>query len=266
MKARLAPLNKRFYRWGMAGFILLLAAGCAGTQKKYDIVKPMSAGLDTWPEVYRQNFQAMNSFHGNARVTIESQQFSGNVSMEVSWIRPDKLYIQAEGPLGIDVGKIYVGASRFIIYNQYNNHFTSGSVDDPYLNRLWLTNFSLQELKYAVLGYAAQAERPLRLSDEFHGVFTAQDEEIEYRFIVNPERGLLERCEILRDGRVFMQQDFKKYKSVNGFYVPQIIQITMLEQKERLSIFYEDMQINKQLDARAFVIDVNSKVQQLNLN
>jgi hypothetical protein len=199
-------------------------------------------------------------------VTIESPQFSGNVSVETYWTRPDRLYIQAEGPLGIDVGKIYVGSSRFIIYNQHENHFTSGSVDDPYLNRIWLTNFTLKELKFAALGYAVQAEEPLQLTDEFHGVFLSREGDIQHRFVVNPESGLLERCESIRDTKVFMQQEFKNYKIVNGFYIPQLIQITLLEQKERISVFYNDMEINKPIDPSKLVIQISPKVEQLNLN
>lgn len=265
MKSSSDLLGKNLHSLIFISAMVLLSA-CSGGIKQQTMVKPFLTGLETWPEVYRQNFQAMNSFSGKARVTIESPQFSGNVSVETYWTRPDRLYIQAEGPLGIDVGKIYVGSSRFIIYNQHENHFTSGSVDDPYLNRIWLTNFTLKELKFAALGYAVQAEEPLQLTDEFHGVFLSREDDIQHRFVVNPESGLLERCESIRDTKVFMQQEFKNYKIVNGFYIPQLIQITLLEQKERISVFYNDMEINKPIDPAKLVIEISPKVEQLNLN
>lgn len=245
---------------------VLFFSACSGTAKQQSVVKPFLTGLETWPEMYRQNFQAMNTFSGKARVTIESRQLSGNIDVESYWIRPDKLFFQVEGPLGIDVGQTYVGASRFIVYNQHENHFTAGKINDPYLNRVWLTNFTLKDLKYASLGYAIQAEQPLRLVDEFHGIFTSQVDNVEYRLIVNPEKGLLERCESIRDGRVFMQQEFKNYTVINGFFVPQLIQITLLDQKERISIFYSRMEINKPIDPAKMAIDISTQVEQLNVN
>ena len=246
--------------------VALCLSACSGTAKQQNVVKPFLTSLETWPEMYRQNFQAMNSFRGKARVTIESRQLSGNIDAETFWIRPDKLFFNVEGPLGIDVGKTYVGASRFIVYNQHENHFTAGKINDPYLNRVWLTNFTLKDLKYASLGYAIQAEQPLQLVDEFHGIFTSRFDNIEYRFIVNPEKGLLERCEAIRDGRVFLHQEFKNYQVVNGFFIPQLIQITLVDQKERISIFYSQMEINKPIDPAKMVIDISPKVEQLNLN
>jgi hypothetical protein len=94
----------------------------------------------------------------------------------------------------------------------------------------------------------------------------SREGDIQHRFVVNPESGLLERCESIRDTKVFMQQEFKNYKIVNGFYIPQLIQITLLEQKERISVFYNDMEINKPIDPSKLVIQISPKVEQLNLN
>lgn len=266
MKMYIASWKKRSYLLVISSIIFVLLAGCSGGIKQQSIVKPFLTGLEGWPEMYRQNFQSMNSLTGKARVTIESVQLSGNINADIAWVRPDQLFIQVEGPLGIDVGQTYVGSSRFIVYNQHENHFTAGNINDPYLNRIWLTNFTLKDLKYAALGYAIQAEMPLQLVDEFHGVFSTQNDDIEYRFIVNPESGLLERCESIRENKVFMQQEFKNYKVVNGFYIPQLIQITLVDQKERISIFYNEMEINKPIDPAKLVIQIGPKVEQLNLN
>lgn len=266
MKKYIASRKERFYILIISSIIFLLIAGCSGAMQQQSIVKPFLTGLETWPEMYRQNFQSMNSLTGKARVTIESVQLSGNINADIAWVRPDQLFIQVEGPLGIDVGQTYVGSSRFIVYNQHENHFTAGNINDPYLNRIWLTNFTLKDLKYAALGYAIQVEQPLQLVDEFHGVFSTQNDDIEYRFVVNPESGLLERCESIRENKVFMQQEFKNYKIVNGFYIPQLIQITLVDQKERISIFYNEMEINKPIDPAKLVIQIGPKVEQLNLN
>ncbi|GEM_PF-2250516 len=244
---------------------IFLLAGCSSGTKIFR-VKTFITKLRIWPEVYLQNFQRVETFHGKARLTIESENLSGNVSLETYWVHPDKLYLKAEGPLGLDIGKMFIGEKRFIVYNQYNNFFTSGSVDDPYLNRFWQTNFNLKQLKYAVLGFPLYWDPALALVDTVNGIFVTRDDEIEYRYVVNPQNGLLESLEASRNNRVFLQQDFKNYRVVGGVFFPSIIRLTLIDQKERISIFYKEMEVNVPIDPEIYTIDISSKVQQLNVN
>jgi len=63
-----------------------------------------------------------------------------------------------------------------------------------------------------------------------------------------------------------LRQDFKNYRNIDGIYLPMIIQITLPDQKERISIFYKSVELNKPLDLAKHTIEISSKVQQLNLN
>lgn len=246
----------------------LLLTACAGGGLRNLGVKPFLETLDSWPDEYRGNFEQIRSFSGKARLSIESEQFNGNVSLKTNWVQPNKLYLQAEGPLGLDVGKIFIGENRFVVYNQYNNHFTSGSIRDPYLNRFMQTNITLSELRNTVLGYSLEPDSPKLLSNRTHGIFTARsiEDDIDYRYVVNPASGLLEVCELSRESRVFLRQEFRNYRNVDGIYMPMIIRITLPDQKERISIFYESVELNKELDLSEHTIEISSKVQQLNLN
>ncbi len=261
-----------------AALAVVTLVGCAGSRAGGELrprsvaelrLPPFSPSLEAWPRRYRQNFQRIQTFRGEARLTLESPQGGGSVNLETLWDHPNKLFLKAEGPLGLDVGKIFVGQERFIWYNQYDNHFTSGSLDDPYLNRFLQTNITFHDLKYAVLGFAVQALDSLRLLDATHGVFATVppvEDEIHYRLIVNPETGLLESVEALRESRVFMRQDYKRYRIIQGVYVPTLVQITMLDQRERVSVFYKDLKLNRPIDPQDYLIEVSTKVEQLNLN
>ena len=140
----------------------------------------------------------MNTFSGNAKLTVESPGYNGTVSVETSWIDDDNLYILAEGPLGLDVGKIFIGKERFIIYNQYDNYFTAGSLEDPYLNRFLQTNVTLKELKYAAIGMSLHWNENVQLVDTTNGIYEHQTDELNYQYVVNPQSGLLERLEKIK--------------------------------------------------------------------
>ncbi len=264
---------KHFLSKWWQGFLLcavaLFLAGCAGGVAQSGNarpIKPFLEALEVWPDAYRQNFERIQSFYGKAKLSVESESFNGNASLQTHWQRPEKLFMKVEGPLGLDVGEIFVGPSRFIWYNQHENHFLSGSVDDPYLNRFMQTTITFKDLKFAALGYAGNWEEPLQLQDGLHGIFTTMIDDIEYRYIVNPETGLLESVEALRDGRAFVRQDFKNYRIIDGVYVPMIVQFTMLDQKERITIFYREIALNQPVDLQQLTIQISSKVEQLNVN
>ena len=243
--------------------IVALLGGCAGNRSFRSASSDgrkapvFTRDLSLWPHLYRQNFAKIKRFRGSARLTVESANSGGNVDLTTLWRSPDKLFLKAEGPLGLDIGKIFVGEKRFIWYNQYENHFTSGNLNDPYLNRFLQTNITLEDLKFTVL----------EAVDLAMGIFSSQsadDAEISYRFRVNPQNGLLESVEALRQNRPFMRQDFKNYDVIKGIFFPRIVQVTMLDQKERVSVFYKKIQMNAPLDEKEFDIEVHSKVQQLN--
>jgi outer membrane lipoprotein-sorting protein len=253
--------------------IIALLGGCAGNRAISTVSSDgrkapvFTRDMTLWPHLYRQNFAKITSFRGSARLTVESANTGGNVDLTTLWRSPDKLFLKAEGPLGLDIGKIFVGQKRFIWYNQYENHFTSGNLNDPYLNRFLQTNITLEDLKYTVLGFAGQAADSLEAVDLAMGIFASrspEDAEISYRFRVNPQTGLLESVEALRQNRPFMRQDFKNYDVIKGIFFPRIVQVTMLDQKERVSVFYKKVQMNVNVDEKEFDIEVQSKVQQLN--
>lgn len=266
-------MNKIFSMAGRSWFrlhiyvtILIFVASCGGSKQMVQ-VDPFLTNLGDWPFAYQQNYQQVNTFKGKARMTIESEQFSGNVSVNTTWSNPEVLFLQADGPLGINVGKIFIGQNRFLIYNQYSNYFSSGSVEDDYLNRFLVTNFTLNDVKVSALGKAIIPEGVSpELIDARNGIFQARDDAFQYRYIVNPRSGLLESCEVRRLSSVFIKQDFQNYRVVNGVYMPSLIRITMPEQKERLTIFYNEMEINIPVDPTTYAIEVNSQVKQLNLD
>ena len=261
---RSSAASIRLAKFLLPGLLALLISACSGGMSQRN-VQPFTSDLELWPDLYRQNFAKFSTFIGKAELSIESPQLSGNVSLTTHWVNPDKLFLKAEGPLGVDVGKIFLGPNRFVWYNQYENHFTSGSVNDPYLNRFLQTTFTFQDLRSAMLGRAPEIYETLFLTDRTHGIFTARVDDIEYRYLVNPATGLLESCEMVRDGRVFLKQKFQRYQTIDGVYLPGIITITLIDQQERISIFYKDIKLNKPVNAEAYVIEIGPKVEQLNL-
>ena len=258
--------RKTLYWILAAGYLLIGCAGTTASRMGSSRIEPFLTILESWPNIYQDNFGKIKTFSGKANLTIESMQYNGNVGVTISYTSPDKMAVKEEGPLGIDIARIYLGQNRFIIYDQHNNFFTSGDIDDPYLNRFMQTNFTLKDIRASALGFAIGADLPATLEDDLHGLFLTPPDEIQYRYLVNPKTGLLETAEAVREGRVFMRQTFQNYRIVNEVYFPTVVQMTMLEQRERVTIYYESVDINGPVDQKLYDLEINSQVEQTNLD
>lgn len=255
-------------RFRLAFFLLsflLFILSCAGGRKT-NITKSVLTDISSWPLQFEKNYDKIYSMEGSARLTIESQEFSGHISLKTYWVKPDTFFIQAEGPLGLDIGKMFIGKSRFIIYNQFENQFITGSINDPYLGKFLQTDIYLRDLKQVFLGRPLSFSNSLILTDRYHGIFRNRMGGKDYRYTVNPATGLLEKLEILENNQVQVIEEFKNYRIINDIYIPFLTQITLPTEKQRISVFYKEIIFNKPIDSKIYTIDISPKVRQLNLN
>jgi len=238
---------------------------CTGGTKAR-ISQPFVSDIANWPQQFEANFSKISTFEGSARLSIESPEFSGHISVKTYWISPDTFFIQAEGPLGLDIGKMYIGESRFIIYNQFENRFLSGSIDDEFLGKFLQTDIYLKDLREAILGRPLSYSIPLTLTDRNHGIFRKRIGSMDYRYVVNPATGLLESWEKLQNDRIRILEEFKNYRQIDHVYFPFLIQITLPAEQQRISVFYKEIILNNPIDSKIYTIEIGPKVKQLNLN
>ncbi len=244
--------------------LLALIAGCAAPLKRQTIA-PFVREPARWPEAYQNNFRRIHTFEGTARLTIESPRVNGHVNIRVIWVAPDTLFVQAEGALGINVGKIFIGKQRFIIYNEYDNQYIAGELSNRYLARFLDTDFSLHDLQSALLGKPPIPLSGLQPADTSRGIFTRQEGEVKYRLVVDPQTGLLEKWEMIRRGRVVARMAFQRYRNQDGIYLPRLIRFTRPEYQERITVFYKTIQINRPIPPKHYTITIKAKAKQLNL-
>lgn len=255
----------RFSFFYVALSLVLFLFGCSGGIKTR-ITKPVVTDIADWPQQFEANFSKISTLEGDARLTIETMEFSGHISLKTYWISPDTFFVQAEGPLGLDVGKMFIGESRFIIYNQFENQYLSGSIDDKFLAKFLQTDIYLKDLRQATLGRPLIHAASLTLADANHGIFRQRIGSVDYRYVVNPVTGLLERWEKLQNDRIQVLQEFKNYHQIDQVYLPYLVQITLPREQQRISIFYKEIILNNPIDSKIYTIEIGPKVKQLNLN
>jgi hypothetical protein len=242
------------------GFVLILS-GC-GSSKLLNHASLNLKSIRDWPLIYQNNYQLLKSVYCKTRLTIESSELSTNVSAKLIYVSPNDLYLKAEGLLGLDIGEIFIGDKRFIIYNQYDNQFIAGYLDEDYYNTFLQTDLTFQQIKNAVIGYVPLPSN-LKLVDESDGIFSALVENNIWRFKVEKKTELLRTFEVVKNNQVILKEEFTKYKSIKGVMIPTLIRIILPQKLEMVSFFHKDLVVNDAINFPSYKIEIGPKVKQL---
>jgi hypothetical protein len=251
----------KYPTYGILLFCLLFSWRCAS----HSIPRTATLKFDTlsqWPSFYQENHNRLKSLKSEARISLESPTQASTVTVALIFTAPDTLFMQAEGFLGMDLGKIFIGKDRFIFYNQFNNQFIAGALDDPHYNIFLETNLTFQQLKNAFLGFVP-LPADLTLIDEKEGLFISQMDHQEHRYKVNRQNGNLEQMEIFQDGEIILKQEFKNYFSAKGLLFPRITRIILPQRKEMVAIIHKNIKINEAIDKNSYFIEIGPKTKQL---
>jgi hypothetical protein len=251
----------KYLTYGMLLFCLLFSWRCASHSIPRTAPLKFNS-LSQWPLFYRENHNRLKSLKSEARISLESPTMASSVTVALIFTTPDTLFLQAEGFLGIDLGKIFIGKNRFIIFNQFNNQFIAGALDDPHYNIFLESNITLQQLKNAFIGFVP-LPADLTLLDEKAGLFISHMDQQELRYRVNRQNGNLEQMEIYQDGEIILKQEFKNYFSAKGLFFPRITRIILPQRKEMVAIFHKNIKINEAIDKNSYFIEIGPKTKQL---
>lgn len=248
-----------------AGAILvlsfLLLVGCASTSIRKSPELHLTA-ITEWPVLYHRNYSALETMRSKARLTVETPSMANHFTVRFIYASPDTLFMEAEGPLGVNIGKIFIGRQRFIVYNQYDNQFFSGGLDEDYYNTFLETDIRFKQIKNAAIGYVNLPQN-LQLVDKKHGIFAARVGGAKWRFEVDVNTGILRSWEISRDGRTEFVQEFKNYRVIDGLLIPGFVRIILPQKKQLMSIFHKDIKLNRPVNPEEYRIEINPKVKQL---
>jgi hypothetical protein len=247
-----------------AVFFISLILTLAGCNPK-NIYKPAIVkfeSLENWQTYYIKSIQQIHTIQSEARISIESSQLATNITISLIYAAPDTLFLKAEGPFGLDLGKIFIGKDRFILYNQFNNQFFTGSLDDEYYNTFLETDFSFAELKYGLIGRAPLPGEAV-LVDAERGVFERiRDDEI-WRYMVDKKTGNLAAFEIEAGPDIIFRQEYFNYADINGVKFPRFIKIILPQKKEMVAIYHKNIKINERLEKQRYSIDIGPKIKQI---
>ena len=223
--------------------------------------------VDIVTAALNKNYSHLKTMKGWGRLTVETPQMSQSASSRVILNRPDSVYVKVEAVFGIDVGWLFSDRSSFLYYTPHSNICYTGAFDslkrvnpisfDLTFDRFIQTLAGLEMIPKLKNGRVQQSGDNLLLFGINGNYF--------HRYWIDPQKGVVIRSEV-RDSlnNIIFTTEYQRFTKINDVIIPRTIRIQYPIKKERLTLFYNKIEINKKLsknDFRTKIPDSALKVQ-----
>jgi len=265
----------------------LVLAGCAGRAPKLD---------REWQpqELYgrvAENYRRLQTFRGDGPLTVESPQYRLSAPARILVLKPDSIFIKVEAALGVDAGFFFADRRQFATFSPLENLYLYGETSRVRELTFFQMDLTYDEMMSGMVGaalplfdstftvtrdgemYRFEGKRRQRFSDNAANGLTqyaaAEIDSMLWRvtYWVNAERGVVTKAEErLASGELYARQEFKRFRQVRGVWLPQLIQMQRPGVKERLTIFYNRVEVNNKIAATEFVIRVPKSAKRVDLS
>lgn len=212
--------------------------------------------------------ESIRSLSGDLRITLDTQQYSGNFNASILVNAPDSMLVTVTGPFGLNLGKVFVSRKRFIFYNQIMDQFMKGAKQD-FKGRNFLQfpveigdlkNIFMAQDQFEVL------EKKLYETRENKYYLEAANGKYDYNIWFGAEHLMINRIEYLTDGEIEYVKEYNNWRKVNGIYFPHLVNFVRPDEKQGFSIIITKLEINKSIDPAAYKIKVPDSATQIDLS
>jgi len=277
-----------FLSCAMGMLAALAFAGCAGRAPELN--------RDWQPEELHarvvENYRRLHTFRGEGPLTIESPQARLSAPSRILVLKPDSIFIKVEAALGIDAGFFFADRRQFATFSPLENLYFFGETEKVRELTFFQMDLTYDEMMSGMVGaalphfdstftitregdeYRLEGKRPQRFAEEMHAngmtqYAAAELDSAAWQVIywVDAKRGVVVKAEERdENGALYARQDFKRFRQVRGVWLPQLIQMQRPALKERLTIFYNHIEVNDKIAASEFVIRVPQNARRVDLS
>jgi outer membrane lipoprotein-sorting protein len=253
--------------FGLMGGILLLAFlfGCVPSKPVYE---EKTASFERLVKKIEANKRRIKTFYGVGSLGVFSKEENLSGNFEVFLKRPDSLKLVIYGPFGIDLAQVLITKNNFKFYDIMNNTLHIGKVNSDVLKRIIKMNISFDELYESLTGAMSFSNRlsssPSILNHN-NGVLelTYMDSTANRKCVYNINSADL----TVNDYKVLTALNkeilvgtYKNYKVIDEIAIPQNTMLEYKENKQKLTIEYRTIEINKAFDNIDFTLPDDVKI------
>jgi outer membrane lipoprotein-sorting protein len=237
-------------RIGAAGVLALLMAFTSCAPKRSEVLLDTTAiRSDQLLSLVRDRSNLVRTLEGRGLVTYSSPDLGGSATFELSLKKPDSLLVFLEGPLGIDVGTLFMSRDRYVIYNPMENVAISGKPKRGFIRGLIPVDLTFEEILNAFSGSFdvpadASAVTEYRIDDGQFLVTLACGRRL-CTYWIDHENLRVTKFEAQdTEGRLLMQATASSFATDDDASVPRRITLSFPEEEREVRVQYSALTIN----------------------
>lgn len=243
----------------------LIVSGCA---RFGSILSLEESSIDVVKRALAQNYTRLRSFDGVGNLTVESPREALTANASVLVKNPDSVYVKLEVAWGMDVGLLFADTDSFIIYTPMQNIYYAGMTAE--LNLEYFINFhvSYDQLLRVLAGLepATELRDGKLIRGDSHLILGGYYGEHKVAHWINPQHGVVTETQLFDDqNELILKAEYERFRRIDGVHLPQTIRITRPVMKEKLTLFYSDIRVNKDIDPKKFRINLPSSATKIRL-
>ena len=207
----------------------------------------------------------LNTLKASCRISVDSEEFSGNFFANVYYIKEDSLLLSVSGPFGVQAGTLFIGRERFIFYNKMSNKFYNGSVEDFENKNLFQFPLKLREL---INIFAAKENLPSMKIEEYNiddGQYfiSAKNGNYTYKIWIDNTIGRITKLSLHQNENTLLVREYGDFTISDDSYFPRKITMVRPEEKQAVSVYYTHLSMNEDIDRENFIINISDNAEQM---
>jgi len=207
----------------------------------------------------------LKTLKASCRISVDSEEFSGNFFANVYYIKEDSLLLSVSGPFGIQAGSLFIGKERFIFYNQMTNKFYNGSVKDFKNKNLFQFPLKMREL---INIFTAKENLPSMKIEDYKiddGLFflKTKNSNDDYKIWIDNSTGRIVKLIQNRDDQTIYTHEYGDFMTAGKLYFPRKIKMVKPAEKQAVSVYYTHLSINEEIDRDNFIINIADHAEQM---
>jgi len=197
-------------------------------------------------------YRLVTSFHGEATITIDTPEQSGQVKGQIDVRYPQKAEILLQTPFGGVVGRLEIRRHYLMFYDADDHLQYIGSPDDtgiPALPELFTGQQELIPILTGMINLPDSFQSTLVSDSLENGMYVLHfsSDSTQSVYDYNPEIEMFTKyLETDKSSGKQTKILFDKFITVDDFHLPRSVKVVQPDQKRLLSIYYHSITINRE--------------------
>lgn len=247
--------------------ILLSIEACVPSKPEYEERILTSTRLIKKLEANRR---AIKTFNAVGTMDVDSKDFGGSATFEVTLKKPDTIKVNIYGPFGIDLAEAVVTNRNFIFYDVMNNKVYKGMNSQSALKEIFKVDFTFEELMDAFAGSVNLTEKLRRepdiynVYDDTYELIYVDDDLRKNIYVINQADLAITSFKITdSSGKNSLLGKYVRFQNYNDVPVPQESEIINYEMDQSIRLKYKSIDINS--EPKEFTINYPSDAEIIEL-